>query len=68
LLAHRRRIITEDENGGTLDDVGGVAYLVGLISAQCGWMAGGDYAQTIYDTCLRRELIPVSEAIALWRW
>lgn len=51
------------ENSGVLDEVGGTAYLVSLLSAMVGVINAGDYARVIRDTWLRRQLINVGEQI-----
>jgi replicative DNA helicase len=47
------------ENIGILDEVGGVAYLTQLLTAMVGILHVGDYAKSIYDSWLRRQLIDV---------
>jgi replicative DNA helicase len=47
----------EFEHSGLLDDVGGVGYLVRLLSAMTGIINAGDYARVIRDAWLRRQMI-----------
>jgi replicative DNA helicase len=54
---------TDFENTGVLEEIGGVAYLLQLVSAMVAIVNAGDYAKAIYDTWLRRQLINVGEQI-----
>ncbi len=47
----------EFQNAGTLDDVGGTAYLAQLLGAMVGIINAGDYGRVILDAWIRRELI-----------
>ncbi len=52
----------EDDEG--LKELGGPAYLARLAGAAISAFAARDYAQMIYDLCVRRELISVGRDIA----
>jgi replicative DNA helicase len=54
---------TDFENTGMLDQIGGTAYLVHLMTAMIAIINAGDYAKAIRDTWLRRQLIDVGEQI-----
>lgn len=49
----------EFARAGTLDDVGGTAYLTGLLTAMVGIINAGDYGRVVLDTWMRRELIDI---------
>jgi replicative DNA helicase len=49
------------ENTGILDDVGGVAYLTGLLAAMVGIINAGDYGRAIHDCWVRRRQIDLAE-------
>ena len=51
------------EHAGVLDDVGGIAYLVRLVSAMVGIINAGDYAKVVRDCWVRRELIDAGERL-----
>jgi replicative DNA helicase len=53
----------EFENAGVLDDVGGVTYLVDLLSAMVGIINAGEYGQVVHDAWLRRQLIDLGEVV-----
>jgi replicative DNA helicase len=48
---------------GTLNDIGGAAYLALLVNAAADPAAAGDYAKLILDLALRRELIRISSEV-----
>jgi len=54
---------TEFEHSGELDEVGGPAYLVQLLSAMVGIINAGEYGKLIHDCWLRRQLIDVGEEV-----
>lgn len=49
----------EFAQAGILDDVGGTAYLTGLLTAMVGIINAGDYGRVVLDTWMRRELIDI---------
>lgn len=49
------------EGAGALDDVGGTAYLVQLLSAMVGIINTGEYGRAVLDAWMRRELIAAGE-------
>lgn len=51
------------ERDNTLDDVGGVDYLVELADALISTINVRDYAQIVYDNYLRRQLIDIGEEV-----
>lgn len=51
------------EASGTLNEVGGIAYLVKLVSAMVGIINAPDYARVVRDAWLRRELIDIGEIL-----
>lgn len=51
------------ENADILDDVGGTAYLVQLLSSMVGIINAGDYARVIRDCWVRREMIEAGERL-----
>ena len=53
------------EDDPALEDVGGTSYIVRLASSAPTVFNPGDYAQTIYDLSLRRDLIEIGEKIML---
>ena len=53
----------EFEHSGLLDEVGGTAYLAQLLTAMVGIINAGDYAKTIYDAWVRRQLIDIGEVV-----
>lgn len=63
LLADAVTLKTDFENTGVLEEYGGTRYLAQLLTANIGWMATRSYAQAIYDTWLRRQLIDASAEI-----
>ena len=52
------------DGAGILDEVGGPAYLAQLLSAMVAPLLAADYAQTIRDCWLRRQLIDVAMDIS----
>lgn len=50
----------EFENAGVLDEVGGVKYLVDLLSAMVGIINAADYGLVVFKTWQRRELIDLA--------
>jgi replicative DNA helicase len=53
----------EFEHSGILDEVGGTAYLAQLLTAMVGIINAADYAKTIYDAWVRRQLIDIGEVV-----
>ena len=53
----------EFEHAGILEEVGGVAYLTQLLTAMVGIINAGDYARSIHDAWLRRQLIDIGEGV-----
>jgi len=53
----------EFEHSGLLDEVGGPAYLVQLLSAMVGIINAGEYGRLVHDCWLRRQLIDVGEDV-----
>ena len=53
----------EFEHSGLLDEVGGPAYLVQLLSAMVGIINAGEYGRLVHDCWLRRQLIDVGEEV-----
>lgn len=51
----------EFENAGTLQEVGGAAYLVQLLSAMVGIINAGEYGRLIRDAWARRQVIDACE-------
>lgn len=51
------------EQSGVLQEVGGVAYLVGLLGCMVGIINAADYAGEVQRTWLRRELIDIGEML-----
>lgn len=51
------------ENTGALDDVGGTAYLTGLLTAMVTITGAGDYARVIRDAYVRRKLMDAGEQL-----
>jgi replicative DNA helicase len=51
----------EFENSGTLQDVGGIAYLAELVGAMVGIINAANYGRTILDAWIRRTLIDACE-------
>ena len=51
------------ENDDTLEDIGGTKYLARLASAAVTIINAVDYARTVYDMHLRRELISLGEDV-----
>lgn len=49
------------ENAGLLEQVGGVSYLVALLSAMVSIIQAPDYAHAIIDCALRRQIIAIAE-------
>lgn len=56
-LADPITLNTEFAKEGVLDEVGGTAYLTGLLTAMVGIINAGDYGRVVLDTWMRRELI-----------
>lgn len=54
---------TAFEHTGILDEVGGTAYLMSLVSAMIGVISIGDYAKLIRDCWMRREMIEAGERL-----
>ena len=52
------------ENDGSLDQIGGVAYLARLAGSVLTVASAADYGRTIYDRYLRRQLINIAEDVA----
>ena len=53
----------EFEHSGLLDEVGGPAYLVQLLSAMVGIINAGEYGRIVHDCWLRRQLVDVGETV-----
>lgn len=53
----------EFEHNGMLEEVGGTAYLVQLLSATVGIINAGEYGRLIHDCWLRRQLVDVGETL-----
>src|ERR1700689_1983190 len=53
----------EFEHSGILEEVGGTAYLVQLVSSMVGIINASEYGRTIHDTWLRRQLIDIGETV-----
>ncbi len=53
----------EFEHSGTLDEVGGTAYLAQLLTAMVGIINAGEYGRVIHDAWLRRQLIDLGETV-----
>ncbi len=62
-LADAVTLKAEFEHSGVLEEVGGTAYLVQLLTAMVGIINAGEYGRTIYDAWLRRQLIDVGEMV-----
>lgn len=52
------------ENAGALDEVGGTAYLVGLLAQMVTISHATDYARVIHDAWMRRQVIDISAEAA----
>ena len=48
---------------GTLDPVGGVAYLAQLLSAMIGIINVGEYGRAVHDAWIRRQMIDIGETL-----
>jgi replicative DNA helicase len=53
----------EFEHTGMLDELGGTSYLAKLLSAMVGIINAADYARTVRDAWLRRQLIDIGEVV-----
>ncbi len=53
----------EFEHAGTLDEVGGTAYLAQLLTAMTGIINAGEYGRVVHDSWLRRQLIDIGETV-----
>jgi replicative DNA helicase len=62
-LADAVTLKAELEHSGTLDEVGGTAYLAQLLSAMVGIINAGEYGRAIHDAWLRRNLIDLGETV-----
>src|SRR5580700_9938542 len=62
-LADAVTLKAEFEHSGTLDEVGGTAYLAQLLSSMVGIINAGEYGRAIYDSWLRRQLIDIGETV-----
>lgn len=62
-LADAVALKAEFENAGTLDEVGGTAYLAQLLSAMVGIITAGEYGRAIHDAWHRRQLIEIGEEL-----
>jgi replicative DNA helicase len=51
------------EHNGTLDEVGGTAYLTQLLTAMVGIINAGDYGRAIHDCWVRRQEILIGEQL-----
>ena len=60
-IADAVRLKTVFENGGALEEVGGVKYLAQLLSSMVSVINAGDYGQVIRDCWVRRQMIDVGE-------
>ena len=62
-LADAVTLKAEFEHSGILEEVGGTAYLAQLLSAMVGIINASEYARTIHDAWLRRQLIDIGETV-----
>lgn len=62
-LADPVTLKAEFEHAGTLEEVGGTAYLAQLITAMVGIINAGEYGRAIHDAWLRRQLIDIGESV-----
>lgn len=62
-LADAITLKAEFEHSGTLDEVGGTAYLAQLLTAMVGIINAGEYGRAVYDAWLRRQLIDIGETV-----
>lgn len=62
-LADAVTLRADFENIGTLDDVGGTAYLAQLLTAMVGIANAAEYAHVIRESYLSRELIKIGESV-----
>lgn len=62
-LADTVTLRSDFQHAGILDEVGGTAYLVQLLSAMVAVNTAGEYGKAVHDAWLRRQLIKVGEAI-----
>src|SRR4029077_8081396 len=62
-LADAVTLKAEFEHSGVLEGVGGTAYLAQLLSAMVGIINASEYARTIHDSWLRRQLIDIGETV-----
>ena len=53
----------EFEHSGTLEEVGGTAYLAQLLSSMVGIINASEYGRAIHDSWLRRQLIEIGETV-----
>lgn len=51
------------QNSGVLDEIGGPAYLARLLASMVGIINAADYANSIRDAALRRQLINIGETL-----
>lgn len=62
-LADGVTLKTAFENAGTLDEVGGTAFLARLVTAMVAINVVGEYARTIQDAWMRRQAIEVGSSL-----
>ena len=62
-LADAVTLKAEFEHSGTLDEVGGTAYLAQLLAAMVGIINAGEYGRAIHDAWLRRQLVEIGETV-----
>ena len=62
-LADPVTLRAEFEHSGTLDEVGGIAYLAQLVTAMVGIINAGEYGRIVHDSWLRRQLIDIGETV-----
>src|SRR6202046_3768745 len=62
-LADAVTLKAEFEHSGVLEEVGGTAYLAQLLSSMVGIINASEYARTIHDAWLRRQLIDIGETV-----
>lgn len=56
------------EHSGTLEEVGGIAYLAQLLSAVVSPTMSGEYGRTVFDAWQRRRAIEVGQALVGGAW
>ncbi len=62
-LADPVTLRAEFEHNGTLEEVGGIAYLAQLVTAMVGIINAGEYGRIVHDAWLRRQLIDIGENV-----